>query len=290
MLPSSVKPINYLYFALIILLIFLARVAVGLAAGPQLVTGNSSLITRVAPGEFLPITVKLTNFGSAQRVDVTITYQILNQTGAAVLTSTDETVAVETTASFVKIIQIPYDLAPGTYIAESSIFYQGQNVPAIGNYQFTVESKIAGIFLSDFITYAIITILIGLIFAVVSRLIMKKRRPSRFSPQEYPEIPSADRIFYEIISDIIMQMHYRLGHKARNIVKNTSGLVVNQDGDRVLAIENSPAQIIAQLVAQYEKISGQKMSFVFQSPEPAAGTKQAKLDKKLVVIRKYPNS
>ena len=64
-------------------------------------TSGEGLITRVAPGEFLPFSVKLLNFGGKRRVDVTITYQIIDSEGTEVFTES-ETIAVETTASFVK--------------------------------------------------------------------------------------------------------------------------------------------------------------------------------------------
>lgn len=135
-------------------------------------TSSGNLITRIAPGELLPVSVKLVNFGGGKRVDVTIIYRVLSESGDVVLMET-ETVAVETTASFIKILQIPRDTPSGKYTAESNITYQGQKVPAIASYQFAVERKIAGMFVSQFLIYGAITLIVGVIFAIVGRIVKK---------------------------------------------------------------------------------------------------------------------
>jgi len=126
-------------------------------------TESGTLISRVAPGEFLPLSIKLLNFGGGRRVDVIIEYKIFDKGGNTVL-SENETVAVETTASFVKLLQVPPDTLPGEYIARSSILYQDQVVPATAQFPFTVERKIAGIFLSQFILYSSVALFIGIVF------------------------------------------------------------------------------------------------------------------------------
>ena len=174
----------------------------------EMETGSGRLVSKVAPGEFLPISVKLINFGEGRRVDVDVDYQILNSNNVVVF-SQSETVAVETTASFVKNIQIPLDLPSGEYIASSKITYEGQEVPATSKFEFTVERKIAGTFVSQFIFYGTVTILVGIAFAVLSRLIIR-RRASRLALHEYSDVPKEERLFYEIISDMIMQMRYHI--------------------------------------------------------------------------------
>ncbi len=256
------------------------------AQGAEVKTSSGALITRVAPGELLPISVKLTNFGGGKRVDVTIDYRILNENGDAVLTEKD-TVAVETTASFIKIIQIPRDIPPGNYTAESSIVYQGQTVPATASYQFTVERRILGLFVSQFIIYSIITVLVGIAFVIASRLIKKKLRVSRLAPHEYPDVPKEERIFYEIVSDIIAQMRQRVGDRAIDIAKSIDDLVIDENNGRVLDIKKSPAKIIALLILKYEKMLGQKISFALPRPDDTTKEHLAAVEKNLVVIRKY---
>ena len=252
-------------------------------------TESGTLISRVAPGEFLPLSVKLLNFGGGRRVDVIIEYRIFDSAGTIIL-SENETVAVETTANFEKLLNIPPDTPTGEYIARSSILYQDQVVPATAQFPFTVERKIAGIFLSQFILYAGIALGIGIVFAVVSRLVISRQRATRFSPYNYSKVPKEKRLFFELISDTIMQMRRRVGDEALDIALEIKGLKINEEG-RVLAIEKSPSKIIALLVLAYEKSLGQKVSFSMrqsaevQSPEVKKDLHEAK--KNVGVVRKY---
>ena len=254
--------------------------------GAEVKTGSGSLVSKIAPGEFLPVSVKLVNFGGGRRVDVTIKYKIFNQVGTEVLVES-ETVAVETTANFVKILQIPQDFLPGRYIATSSIVYAGQEVPATSQFQFNIEIKIAGIFVSQFILYGIIVLIIGIVFAVVSRLIMKKRRTGRIVSHEYSDVPKHDRLFYEMISDTIAQMRYRVGDKAIELASDIDGLVIDENTGKVLKLTKNPAKIIALLVLRYENELGEKVSFALRRIDDGTEKRLKPVDKNLVIVRKY---
>lgn len=249
-------------------------------------TSGEGLISRLAPGEFLPISVKLINFGGGGRVDVTVNYEIFDKNKEVVLRQS-ETVAVQTTATFVKTIQIPHDFSGGRYTAKSSIVYKGQRVPATSQFEFTVEKKIAGIFISQFILYSGIALAIGMVFAVVSRLIIKRRRLSRISPHEYSDVPKEKRLFYEIISDTIMQMRYQAGDRALRIARGIDGLLIDGKNGKVLAIKKSPEKIIALLILQYEKHLGQKVNFALRKTDLKTKRRLSEVDKNLIIIRKY---
>lgn len=223
-------------------------------SGSSIKTSGAGLVSKVAPGDIMPISVSLQNFGLSTRADVTIVYSIKDSSGNTVYSQT-ETVAVQTTASYVKNIPIPYELKPGRYTIISEITYQGQKVPASSSSQFTVENKFVGIFVSDFILYGSITLVVGLIFAFVSRLIIK-RRTSRFALHEYNDIPKPKRIFYEMISDMIMQMHDSLGYKAYDMASKIDGLSIDKDTGIVLNITKDPTEIITLLLIQYQNIFG----------------------------------
>ena len=252
----------------------------------ELKTSGAGATTRVGPGEFVPIVVKLVNFGSGRRVDVTITYQFLDSTNTPIVTQ-QETVAVETTASFVEYIQVPHGTPPGTYTATSSIIYEGQEVPAVSQFQFTVEKKFASFFISDLLLYGGTTLGVGLIFAVVSRIIMKRRRASRLRPHEYSDIPKGERIYYEMMSDLVMQMRYSIGEKAIELTQSIEGLDLDPDSGRVLSITKSPAKVIALLVLQFEKESGKKVNLALRGSKEATKKQVAPVDKNLFVVRKY---
>lgn len=283
---KKLKFILFFCFVLVFTLSYIPKTFAVIHERAEVKTESGGLVTKIAPGEFLPIYVKLTNFGGGRRVDVTIDYLILDSNGE-VIAIENETVAVETTASYVKFIQIPHSAMPGIYMAESSIVYQGQEVPATSSYQFSVERKIAGIFASQFILYGIITLAVGVVFAVVSRLVMKRRRTGRIASHEYLDVPKHDRLFYEIISDTIAQMRYRVGDRAIELAFDIDGLVIDKNTGRVLKLTKNPAKIIALLVLRYENELGEKVSFALRKIDEETTEKLKPVDKNLVIIRKY---
>lgn len=266
----KIKLLNNVKFAYLLIaaagIIFLPVVAfgqTGINKGAQVDTSNAGITVKVAPGELLPVSVKLSNFGGVKRVDVLVKYSIFTDAGQEIYTN-EETVAVETTASFVKTIQIPFSAAPGIYTAKTSITYQGQLVPATTQFSFTVERKIFGLFQSDFYRYGGITLLASLLMFVFGLALIRRRRKGRFAPFDYSAIPRDKRTFYEILSDTIMQMRGRVGDDALLIAANIKGLEINKETGRVLAITEPPAKIIATLVSEYEKTLGKKVSFSFR--------------------------
>lgn len=94
-----------------------------------------------------------------------------------------------------------------------------------------------------------------------------------------------------------MQMRSRVGDKAMDIAKDIDDLVIDETSGRVLTIKKSPAKIIALLILKYEKLLGQRVSFMFRKPDPLrrisseasdeTKNRLATVDKNLIVVRKY---
>lgn len=199
-----------------------------------------------------------------RRLDVQVYYSVLSAGNESVYSSS-ETVAVETTASFVKMVQIPYYIVPGVYNIRVSIKYDGQVVPATSHFPFTVEPKIGGIFRTTLISYAVIAVLaIFVMYGLMLFFRKKYHHISRSSPIEYSNIPSNMRTFYEIISDTIMDMRQRVGDQAIVIANRIEGLKIDSESGKVLSISENPSKIIAELVSQYELELGKKVSFLFR--------------------------
>ena len=229
-------------------------------------TASEGITNKIAPGEFLPISVKLVNFGSFKRVDVTITYKIFDNTDTEVY-SENETVAVDTTANFIKRILVPANLKPGLYTAVSTLRYIDQDQPAVSQFQFTVETKIGGFFVSDLIFYSIVIVLIaGVITGIFMYLSARPYREQRMILHDYGAMPKAERIYYEIISDIIAQMRLRIGDDALEIAQQIPALEINGESGRVLRIADDPAKIVALLIHRYEMFLGKPISFGLRTP------------------------
>ncbi|MEM4267358.1 MAG: hypothetical protein QXK37_00850 [Candidatus Woesearchaeota archaeon] len=93
----------------------------------------------INPGGQLLASIKLINVGSKGRVDVFLDYWIADSAKNLVFKKR-ETVAVETQANFVKIIDIPKTAKPGTYHFNAKITY-ANGLEAESEYLFTVTGK-----------------------------------------------------------------------------------------------------------------------------------------------------
>ena len=229
-------------------------------------TSSAGLAVKVAPGEILPVSVKLANFGGGKRVDVQVNYKVTSNETNKTLFTASETVAVETTNDYVKTLQIPQDAAAGLYTIETSITYSGQLVPAATTFTFTVEPKILGVYRSDFYLYGGITAVLSFCIVLLGYFLIKKRHGAtkRFAPLDYSNVPKQDRVFYELVSDTVMNMRQEVGNKALEIAAGIGGLVIDKNTGRVIKITGSPSKIVAELVKGYENSLGKKVSFAFR--------------------------
>jgi hypothetical protein len=223
-------------------------------------TGSETGNNKIAPGEILPVSLKLVNFGSQKRVDVIVTYQILDSKGEQVF-SDSETVAVDTTASFIKKIKLPDTIKPGVYTVQTSMKYPYQEAPAVSRFQINVENKIGGFFIRDLFLYGAIILVLLVIAAVITYFLSKKRPDFDIDYHDYSDKPEDQIIFYEILSDIISEMRLRIGDDALKIAEDIAGLRIEAKTGKVLEIKDNPAKIIAELVSRYEKLLGKKVSF-----------------------------
>jgi hypothetical protein len=234
-----------------------------LVSAQEVQAENAALATRVAPGESLPLEIHLSNFGSNSRVDVTLLYQILDPSGSVMVSQT-ETVAVQTSASYIERVALPNSIPQGLYTARTTITYDGQQVPATATQQFSVEQKIFGIFVSDFWTYLAILCIAILLAVLLILFFLRYRKQTRFAPIDYSHIPRKGRVYYEIISDAIQQMRYHEGDRAiAVIIADIPGLVIDADSGRVMALTRDPSEIIAAIVSQYEHAFGKHINLSF---------------------------
>ncbi len=210
---------------------------------------------KIAPGESLPVSMKLFNMGGSGRVDVEITYRI-EDAQKNVITEELETVAVETTASFIKQVKIPPDLKPGKYFVSADMKYPDQKVPAVSRMPFQIEYKFLGFFLDQFIILGSV-IIAGVVLILLVVYFINKNRRIVVSQFDYKKVPDNLRPYYELISDIILTMRLHLGDKAMEIANGIIGLKVANNGE-VLALEKEPMEIVTLLTMQYEKNLGYK--------------------------------
>jgi len=208
---------------------------------------------KVAPGESLPIAIKLLNMGGSGRVDVQITYRV-GDSSRNILSEESETVAVETTASFIKQVKIPPDLKPGKYFVLAELKYPDQKAPAVTTLPFFVEYKFFGFFLSQWLILGAV-ILLGSSSILLINYYVNKSRRIVVSNFDYKNVPGNLKPYYELISDIILSMRLHLGDKAISLANKLDGLKVSTNGE-VLEIKKEPMEIVTLLTLAYEKNQG----------------------------------
>ncbi|MCX6739610.1 MAG: hypothetical protein NTZ49_00070 [Candidatus Parcubacteria bacterium] len=204
----------------------------------------------IAPGESLPINIKLLNMGGSGRVDVQLAYRVLDVANN-LISEESETVAVETTASFIKQVKIPSNIKPGRYFLLADLKYADQEVPAIAKIPFQVEFKFLGLFLNQL---AILGAIISVGIILVWLLIYFINRPRKIiiSRFDYKKVPVNLKPYYELISDIILTMQLHLGDKAVKIANKIMGLRISDQGE-VLEIKKEPAEIVTLLTVAFQK-------------------------------------
>lgn len=259
-----------------------------------LIIGNSAFavdeandvpVLEIAPGEFLPIAVKLTNFGDKKEVQVLVNYEI-QDAGDKVFFRLSEMVPVEATASFVKNIRLPITLPSGQYFAFSKINYPDQAAPAVSKFEFAVKRKFLGLFIDQLAIYSLVIIFIGGSFFVLSRIFIG-RRTRRLALLDYAEVPKESRLFFELISDIIASSRKQNGDRALELAAEIDGLVLDEEDGRVLNVNKAPAEIIALLILKYEKAFKKKIKY-----QPRRSSREMKkqlkfLEENLAIARKY---
>ena len=177
---SSSNKSFYAYITLIGIAVFLFYV---IAINPKLTlfaisnpeNGNFNLKVEVPTsydsievGKSILFTAKVMNLANQNRVDVTLKYYLLDS-GKNIIATKSETVAVETSASFVRELKIPETAKAGTYTLYTQIIYN-DNKEAEGENTFRVtrtgDKKI--------IYTTIIALIVGiLVIALLIFLILK---------------------------------------------------------------------------------------------------------------------
>ena len=131
----------------------------------------------------------------------------------------------------------------------------------MSQFKITVESKVLGLFISDLIFYSLIFVAIMIVVIVLTYFLSRSKRQFNIDYHDYSDKPKDLMIYYEILSDIIAEMRLRVGDDALKIAEDIQGLTINDKTGFVINISSEPAKIIALLIARYEKILGQKVSF-----------------------------
>ena len=94
---------------------------------------------KISAGQTLPVSTELFNFGNIGKIDVYVTYSIMNSSGTKIVEE-KESIAVETTTSTLKELHLPESLPAGTYTVFVVVKYHADQ-EASSSVQFEVVSS-----------------------------------------------------------------------------------------------------------------------------------------------------
>jgi hypothetical protein len=137
------------------------------------------------------------------------------------------------------------------------------NIPAVSEYQFTVERTFFGIYQSEFIWYVAGVVFVVLFFILLVLLLVRYRRSARSTPHDYSMIDAGTRIYYELISDAVQQMRFHEGDRAIKLAQSIPGLIIDGTTGRILRLTSDPAVVMATLVSEYHQRFGRNVNLAF---------------------------
>lgn len=235
---------------------------------------------RIAPGELLSIPVTFQSFGGSGATEVSVQYHIQGADGTQIDDSQIQ--SISTTAAPFESIQIPVEYAPGKYTITASASYGDKTFSDVMRFEFVVERKIAGMFVSQLAYFAgIIVLLILLGVSIYYGFVRKKT-----FLEKYANIPEAERVYYEIIDDMITQMYDSIGDRAYKMADAIAGLVVDKKTGKILAIRKDPSEVVSVLYIRYQNVFKKKLKIAQR-----AGIKKIEdtgtVEKSLDTLEKY---
>jgi len=131
---------------LILILLFLVVAILGAVFVPDLIKGKQPLLDIVATpdkftyeqGEDLGFDLEIINMGSAERFDMVLDYRLLDE-GDNKIVGREETLAISTSTSHHRNVELPDNLAPGDYVLKVFANYEGKI--ATSSFSFKVKKK-----------------------------------------------------------------------------------------------------------------------------------------------------
>jgi len=234
---------------------------------------------RVAPGEFLSIPMTLQVMTTMPISDAAMVYQIRSNNRILIKEIDDIK-----TLKAVKTIQIPNTVAPGIYEATATFLYEEKPVANMLNFHFTVENKIAGVFVSQLMYSGVMLFLFCMVVTIAIYLFSFRRKKAS---TDYSNISEPDREYYEIISDMLTQMHDSIGDKAYKMVEGIAGLTVDKTNGRIVTISKDPSEVASVLYIKYQNVFKKKLKIATRSHNKKTTDNALTIENNLGKFEKY---
>lgn len=238
---------------------------------------------RIAPGDELVLPVSLQGAGVEGMPDVTVLYQI--RRGDELLITETDSVTGTGGLRREKKINLPKNFAQGIYTASGSVLYSGKTIADVLKLQFVVENKFAGFFVSQLLSTVNILLLFVVILVLFNKFFVLKSR--KVIPYDYTSIPESERVYYEMISDMIIQIHDSIGDKAYKMANAIPGLSVDSESGKIMRIAKDPSEVMSVLFIKYQTVFKKKLNIKARSTNKKVEDKALAVEKNLDEFEKY---
>jgi hypothetical protein len=129
-----------------LVILFIGIVVAGIILVPKLINPKEALLDiKVSsekqtyyPGDSVGFDLEITNMGSSERFDINLIYRLLSSSDVTVV-SKEETLAISTTTSHHRTIDLPSTTRPGIYVLKIFANYEGK--VATSSFSFDVMQK-----------------------------------------------------------------------------------------------------------------------------------------------------
>jgi hypothetical protein len=122
-----------------------------------------AITKEVLAGQKLKYQVTLYNLGLTKRVDVFINYTVKSVETDKIIAVDKETMAIETTLSFIRMMAIPEKTEPGLYTIEATAWYENKSASSVASFSVVSPPWIFSLLLmifTNWITYVILFVAI----------------------------------------------------------------------------------------------------------------------------------
>ncbi len=242
-------------------------------------TNKKSISVHAAPGESVLLPISFMLYGNYSPSDFSVQYRVLAINGNAV----EEARILSTVNPMTEYesIQIPVDYKPGEYTISANVLRGDQVFAEAMKFQIIVEPKVLGIFVSRiFLALKWIFFIFMTAACSYAFYIYKKNK------DKYAKIPPAERVYYEIIDDMITQMHDSIGDRAYALADAVAGLVVDKKNGRIISITKDPSEVVAVLYIRYKNVFKRKIKVEQYVKDKKIGDAES-VNENLTSLEKY---
>ncbi len=144
-----------------------------------------TLTKEINPGQPVRSQVTLYNMGMTKKIDVTIGYTVKEVYTEKIVAKDSETLAIESSLSFVRTIALPKTISIGKYTIEAVAYYENKTATGVSSFDVVETPAIMLFLISIFTSWYPYAIVAAIIVLLLIRLLLRRMRERRAKNAKY---------------------------------------------------------------------------------------------------------